>query len=135
MPEAYAAGGVTVELSMPPLVTLNDRAALDDAEGRRPVIFPVPVPSTEAASPLHPAIATRDAARVVTEAETNSFALLLALREADSPLDEVPLHPGILGVTSMIADGCDSPGIEPCELEVLLRSAIYLDRLRRSVSA
>jgi hypothetical protein len=55
-------------------------------------------------SALHPAIATRDAARVLTEAETNSFALLLALREADSPLNEVHLHPGILAVTSMIAD-------------------------------
>jgi hypothetical protein len=38
MPEAYAAGGVTVELS-PPLVTLNDRAALDDAEGGGPSFF------------------------------------------------------------------------------------------------
>src|SRR3989442_251241 len=68
------------------------------------------------------------------QAVDNPFALLSAFRADDSPLDEVHLHPGILAVASMIADGCDSPGIEPHELEVLLRIAIYLDRLQRTPS-
>lgn len=81
-----------------------------------------------------PAKAKIEFARVVRAAGTNSLALLSELRDVDSPLAEVLLHPGILEVASLFADGCDTPGIEPAELEMLLRTVIYLDRLERFAS-
>jgi hypothetical protein len=69
---------------------------------------------------------------VLDDAADNPFALISALREDDSPLQEIRLHPGILEVASVLTDACDSPGIEPRELETLLRIVIYLDRLQRS---
>jgi integrase len=55
-------------------------------------------------------------ARVVGAAETNPLALLFV----DSPLAAILLHPGILEVASLFADGCDAPGIERAELLLLL---------------
>jgi hypothetical protein len=76
----------------------------------------------------------RDPQNVVSEAVDNPFALLLRLRDDDSPLHEVHVHPGISEVASVLVDACDSPGIEPFQLEFLLRTVIYLDRLERSAS-
>ncbi len=62
------------------------------------------------------AVATASAA-VLTMAETNPFELLCSLRANEPPLYSIQIHPGISAMASMIAYGCDSPGIEPHELE------------------
>jgi hypothetical protein len=72
------------------------------------------------------------AAAALSTADTNPFEFLLGFRASEPLQKSIQLHPGILAVASMIAYGGDSPGIEPDELELLLRSAVYLDRLARN---
>jgi hypothetical protein len=59
---------------------------------------------------------------------TNPAASLSALRASGSPLLGVRIRSEIWALASMIVDDCDSPGIGPDDLALLLQMAIYFDR-------
>ena len=72
-------------------------------------------------------------ATLMSEAVDNPLSLISRLRDDDSPLPEVRFHPGISEVSSVLCCGDGgSSGIERFQLEFLLRTVIYLDRLDRS---